>query len=84
MQVENKNVGLNVGGGVGLKHPPPTPLPTPVSSSSSVDDKHTQKPQGTGRSTVVDHPLMVRWIVGSILLGLTELFHVPPNSPQLV
>ena len=30
IQVENKNVGLKVGGGTNIPLPPPPPLPTPV------------------------------------------------------
>ena len=40
---------------------------------------------GAGRSSEVEHFLMVQWIVGSILYGgPIELFFIPSSAPRLV
>ena len=41
--------------------------------------------EGARRSSVVQGPLVKRWVIGSIpLSGFTELFFVPPSSPKLM
>ena len=40
---------------------------------------------GAACSLVVEHPLMVRWVVGLILSdGPTELFLISDSAPQLI
>ena len=40
---------------------------------------------GARYSSVIEHSLMMRWVVGSIIhVGLIELFLVPASVPQLV
>ena len=40
---------------------------------------------GARCSSVVEHPLLVRWVVGSIPhCGLIKLFIVPASAPRLV